>query len=54
MAEEPPNMLWSYRIITRTSTSETPFFLTFDVEVVIPLEIKFQSFRIVAYDDEEN
>ena len=42
-AEELPNVLWAYRITPKRSTGETPFFLTYGVEVVIPEKINFCS-----------
>ena len=37
--EELPCILWSYRSTIHTTTKETPFRLTFDQDVVIPVEI---------------
>ena len=37
--EELPNVLWAYKTTTRTPTGETPFKLTYDTEVVIPIEV---------------
>uniref|UniRef100_A0A2N9EA67 Integrase catalytic domain-containing protein n=1 Tax=Fagus sylvatica TaxID=28930 RepID=A0A2N9EA67_FAGSY len=37
--EELPNVLWTFRTTPRNSTGETPFSLTYGVEVVIPFEI---------------
>ena len=43
--EELPNVLWAYRTTTRTSTGETPFRLTYEIEAVIPVEIGAASTR---------
>ena len=37
--KELPNVLWAYKTTTRTPTGETPFRLTYDTEVVIPIEV---------------
>ena len=42
-AEELPNVLWAYRTTPRRSTGETPFSLTYGVEVVIPTEVNLCS-----------
>lgn len=38
-AEELPYFLWAYRTTHDSSTSETPFRLTYGAEVVIPVEV---------------
>ncbi|XP_022889029.1 uncharacterized protein LOC111404455 [Olea europaea var. sylvestris] len=53
-AEELPSVLWSYRTTARISTGKIPFSLTFDVGVVIPLEVDIHSPRITTYDEEKN
>lgn len=47
-------MLWSYKIIPRTSTRETPFNLTYGTEVVLPMEITVGTLRAVNADEESN
>ena len=42
-AEELSNVLWAYRITPRRSTGETPFYLTYGAEVVIPAEVNLCS-----------
>ena len=39
--EELSHFLWTYRTTPCRSTSETPFSMTYGVEVVIPLETGF-------------
>ena len=43
--EELPNILWAYRITTRTPTRETPFKLTYGTEAVIPIKVGVASIR---------
>ena len=38
-SEELPNVLWAYRIMTRTPIGENLFRLTYGTEVVIPIEV---------------
>jgi len=38
--------LWAYRTTVRTSTGNTPFFLVYGCEAVIPLEIQMSSLRV--------
>ncbi|RDY08814.1 Tf2-8, partial [Mucuna pruriens] len=37
--EELPQVLWSYHTTPHSSTKETPFRLTYDMEAVVPMEI---------------
>jgi len=48
-AEELPNVLWAYRTALRRSTGETPFLMTFGIEVVITVEINLSSYRITRF-----
>ena len=43
--EELPRDLWTYRTTPRRFTRETPFSMTYDAEVVIPLENGFPTLR---------
>ena len=43
--EELPNVLWAYRTTAKTSTGETPFKLTYDIEAVIPIEVGITSVK---------
>ena len=47
-------MLWVYRTTQRLPTGETPFVLTFGTEVVILIELKLSSVRVVAFDEQRN
>ena len=59
-AEELPSVLWVYRTTPRRSTGETPFSLTYEVEVVIPTEVVIPaevnlcSARVSRFDPTEN
>jgi len=46
LAEELPNILWAYRTIPKRSTGETPFFLTYGAEAVIPDKVNLCSARV--------
>ncbi|XP_075654834.1 uncharacterized protein LOC142625004 [Castanea sativa] len=39
--DELPHVLWAYRTTPRRSMGETPFFMTYGAEVVIPTETRF-------------
>ena len=52
--EELPNILWAYRTTTRTPIGETPFWLTFGTEAVIPVEIWVTSWRTNHHDKNGN
>ena len=48
-AKELLNILWAYRTTPRRSTGETPFSMTYEVEVVIPIEISLSSIRVADF-----
>ena len=52
--EELPHILWTYRIMPRRSTGETPFSMTYGVEVVIPLETGFPTTRTSSFNPKDN
>lgn len=39
--------LWGYRMIVRTSTGMTPFFLIYGTEAIMLIELKVKSLRVV-------
>ena len=43
--EEPPKMLWAYRMSPRTSTGEAPFSLAYEVKAMILVETEVPSLR---------
>ncbi|XP_016192711.1 uncharacterized protein LOC107633619 [Arachis ipaensis] len=46
-ADEVASVLWSYRTTEQSATGETPFLLTYGVDVVIPVEIGEPSPRLL-------
>ncbi|XP_077239820.1 uncharacterized protein LOC143880733 [Tasmannia lanceolata] len=42
-----PLALWAYRTSVRTSTGATPYSLTYDMDAVLPIELKIPSLRIL-------
>ena len=52
--KELQNVLWAYRTTTRVPIRETPFRLTFGIEVVILVEVGLMSFRVKTYEDQKN
>ena len=47
-------VLWAYRTTIRTPTGETPFFLTFDHKVMVPVEIGVGSLRREEFQTDGN
>ena len=47
--EEFPHVLWTYQTTPRRSTGETPFSITYGIEVVIPLETGFPTLRTSTF-----
>ena len=52
--EELPAVLWAYLMPARTPIGETPFKLTFGIEVVIPMDVSLSNLRREPFDDETN
>ncbi|XP_057740346.1 uncharacterized protein LOC130957508 [Arachis stenosperma] len=46
-ADELASVLWSYKTTPQSSTGETPFWLTYGVDAVIPVEIGEPSLRLL-------
>ena len=46
-SEYLPFALWGYRTIMHTITGQTPFLLVYGCEVVLPIETKIKSLRVV-------
>lgn len=53
-AKKLPSVLWAYRTTPRRSTSETPFSMTYGVEVVISVEISLSNMRVVNFSPSNN
>ena len=51
--EELPSVLWVVRTTPTTSNKETPFFLVYESEAMLPTELRHQSTRVQKYSDEE-
>ena len=45
-SEKLPFALWAYRTSFRTSKGVTPYSLVYGMEVVLPVEIEMDSFRV--------
>jgi hypothetical protein len=45
------SILWSIRTTTTKPTGETPFFLVYGAEAVLPTDVKFGSPRVLAFDE---
>jgi transposase InsO family protein len=45
------SVLWSIRTSATKSTGETPFFLVYGAEAVLPTDIKFGSPRVLAFNE---
>ena len=52
--EELRSVLWAYRTTARTPTGETPFWLTYRNEAVIPAEIGLTSYRVDNHNEARN
>ena len=53
-ADERPMVLWAHCTTPKEATGETMFSLVFGTEVVIPAEVRFPSYRVENYDEQEN
>ena len=51
--EELPSVLWAVRTTSTTSNKETPFFLVYGSEAMLPTELRHQSTRVQKYSDED-
>ena len=47
-----PSVLWSLRTTPSRATKETPFFLVYGAEAVLPTELRHGSPRVLAYDED--
>ena len=52
--EELPRVLWTYHTTPHRSTRETPFSMTYRVEVVIPLETGFPMLKTSLFTPDNN
>ena len=54
LVEELPHVLWTYQTTPQMSIGETPFSMTYGVEVVIPLETGFPTLRTSSFNLSSN
>ena len=52
--EELLSIIWAYRTTARTPTGETPFWLMYGNEAVIPAEVRLTSYREHNHDESRN
>ena len=52
--EELPHVLWTYWTTPRRSIRETPFSMTYGVEVVIPLKTRFPTLKMSTFTPSNN
>jgi len=52
--EELSNVLWAYKATARIPTRETPFRLTYGIEVVIPVEVGITNVRREVFHEGNN
>ena len=50
--DELQSMLWSIRTTATKPTGETPFFLVYGAEAILPHEVKHRSPQVLAFDEE--
>ena len=53
-AEELTNVLWSIRTTTKGATGETPFFMVYGAEAVLPIELYEPSLRVMLFEENAN
>nr|CAE02879.1 OSJNBb0022F23.16 [Oryza sativa Japonica Group] len=53
LVEELPSVLWAVRTTPTTSSKETPFFLVYGSEAMLPSELRHQSTRVQKYSNED-
>ena len=49
--DELQSVIWSIRTTATKSTGETPFFLVYGAEAVLPHEVRRRSARVLAFDE---
>ncbi|KAK3041885.1 hypothetical protein RJ639_002167 [Escallonia herrerae] len=52
--DEPPKVLWAYRITPHSVTGETPFLLCFGTEALLPVEVGLPTVRVLQFSEAEN
>ena len=51
--QELPHVVWGLRTQPRKATRQSPFFLTYGSEAILPTDIMWKSLRIEAYQEGE-
>ena len=49
-----PSVLWAYKTTTRTPTRETPFWLAYESEGIIPAKVGLTSYRVDNHNERKN
>ena len=49
--DEPQSVLWCICTTATKPTGETPFFLVYEAEAVLPHEVRRRSARVLAFDE---
>ena len=52
--EELSHVLWTYRTTPRRSTGETPISMSYEAEVIIPIETGFPTLRTQMFNPNDN
>ncbi|XP_057443271.1 uncharacterized protein LOC130735212 [Lotus japonicus] len=53
-ADELITVVWAYNTTPQSTTGETPFKLAYGVDAMIPVEIQDMTFRVAAYEENQN
>jgi transposase InsO family protein len=53
-AAELPSVLWSLRTTPSRATGFTPFFLVYEFEAMLPIDVEYRSPRLRAYNEQNN
>ena len=54
LVEELPHVLWTYWTTPRRSMEETPFFMTYGAEAILPLETSFPTLKTDNFTPSSN
>ena len=52
--DELPSVLWSLRMMPSRATIFTPFFMVYGSEAILPIDLKYGSSRLNAYNEQSN
>ena len=48
---ELPAVLWSLRTTPSRATGDTPFFMVYGAEAILPMDLDYRALRVRAYDE---